>query len=53
MVSACLRDVVISYRVFAFAVPIFAATSAYALCELLEWNEGLDLMPHHLLGGNQ
>jgi Mn2+/Fe2+ NRAMP family transporter len=34
----------------ALAVPIFAATSAYALCELLEWNEGLDLMPRQAPG---
>jgi len=29
----------------ALAVPIFAATSSYALCDLLEWKEGLDLTP--------
>ncbi|WP_348266103.1 divalent metal cation transporter [Edaphobacter paludis] len=34
----------------ALAVPIFAAVSSYALCELLEWNEGLDLTPKQAPG---
>src|SRR5581483_1526144 len=34
----------------ALAIPIFAATSSYALCELLEWKEGLDLKPRQAPG---
>lgn len=34
----------------ALAVPIFAASSSYAICELLDWSEGLDLKPRQAPG---